>query len=213
MIHARKYDGIRIYGNILKTNLRHQYPGPALAALALLVLTRLIFNLNALESTAVAKPLEMLMIWIGPALLVPVFGPEQNPEIRDVVRTRRIDYLQVCVLRIGYSALTVALLAALFTGLMKAGESQVLPYHLWGSICSALLLGAVGMAVAGISGNTAAGFMASMLYYLASYGMKNKLGVFSLFSMTGGRMTGKGWQLLAAVFLTVLTLAVMRHRK
>lgn len=213
MIHARKYDGIRIYGNILKTNLRHQYPGPALAALALLVLTRLIFNLNALESTAVAKPLEMLMIWIGPALLVPVFGPEQNPEIRDVVRTRRIDYLQVCVLRIGYSALTVALLAALFTGLMKAGESQVLPYHLWGSICSALLLGAVGMAVAGISGNTAAGFMASMLYYLASYGMKNKLGVFSLFSMTSGRMTGKGWQLLAAVFLTVLTLVVMRRRK
>lgn len=211
--HVRKYDGISIYGNILKINLRHQYPGPALAALALLVLTRLVFNLNALENTAVAKPLEMLLIWIGPAMLVPVFGSEQNPEIRDVVRARRIDYLQVCVLRIGYSALTVALLAALFTGLMKAGESQVLPYHLWGSICSALLLGAVGMAVAGISGNTAAGFMVCMLYYLASYGMKNKLGVFSLFSMTGGRMTGKGWQLLAAVFLTVLTLVVMRCRK
>lgn len=211
-IKRRKIDRLGSYGNILKVNLRYQFPGPALAALALLVLTGLVFNLNALESAAVAKPLELLLIWIGPAVLVPVFGPEQNPEIRDVVRTRRIDYLQVCVLRIGYSALTVALLSALFTGMMKAGESQVLPYHLWGSICSALLLGAVGMAVAGISGNTAAGFMVCMLYYLASYGMKNKLGVFSLFSMTGGMMSGKGWQLLAAFLLTVLTVAVMRRR-
>lgn len=211
-IKRRKTERFGSYGNILKVNLRHQFPGPALAALALAVLTGLVFNLNALESAAVAKPLELLLIWIGPAVLVPVFGPEQNPEIRDVVRTRRIDYLQVCVLRIGYSALTVALLSVLFTGMMKAGESQVLPYHLWGSICSALLLGAVGMAVAGISGNTAAGFMVCMLYYLASYGMKNKLGVFSLFSMTGGMMTGKGWQLLAAFFLTVLTMVVMRRR-
>lgn len=211
-IKRRKTERFGSYGNILKVNLRHQFPGPALAALALAVLTGLVFNLNALESAAVAKPLELLLIWIGPAVLVPVFGPEQNPEIRDVVRTRRIDYLQVCVLRIGYSALTVALLSVLFTGMMKAGESQVLPYHLWGSICSALLLGAVGMAVAGISGNTAAGFMVCMLYYLASYGMKNKLGVFSLFSMTGGMMTGKGWQLLAAFFLTVLTMVVMGRR-
>lgn len=211
-IKRRKTERFGSYGNILKVNLRHQFPGPALAALALAVLTGLVFNLNALESAAVAKPLELLLIWIGPAVLVPVFGPEQNPEIRDVVRTRRIDYLQVCVLRIGYSALTVALLSVLFTGMMKAGESQVLPYHLWGSICSALLLGAVGMAVAGISGNTAAGFMVCMLYYLASYGMKNKLGVFSLFSMTGGMMSGKGWQLLAAFFLTVLTMVVMRRR-
>lgn len=211
-IKRRKNERLGSYGNILKVNLRYQFLGPALAALALLVLTGLVFNLNALESAAVAKPLELLLIWIGPAVLVPVFGPEQNPEIRDVVRTRRIDYLQVCVLRIGYSALTVALLSALFTGMMKAGESQVLPYHLWGSICSALLLGAVGMAVAGISGNTAAGFMVCMLYYLASYGMKNKLGVFSLFSMTGGMMSGKGWQLLTALLLTVLTVAVMRRR-
>ena len=53
---------VEIYSNILKVNLRRQYPWPALAAVVLLVLTKLMFNLNALEGAAVAQPLEMLMI-------------------------------------------------------------------------------------------------------------------------------------------------------
>ena len=153
------------------------------------------------------------MIWIGPALLATVFLPEQNPEIRDVVRARRTSYLQVCLLRILYASLTVIVLTFVFTGIMKAAESQILPYHIWGRICSALLLGAVGLAAAGISGNAAGGFMVCMLYYLASYGMGRKLGVFSLFSMSKGQMSGKGWQLLTAVVLVVAALAVMRRRR
>lgn len=206
-------DKLEIYGNILKINLRRQYPWPALVAAALLILTKLIFNINALEGAAVAQPLEMLTVWIGPALLVPVFLPEQNPEIRDVVRARKISYLNICILRILYSTLTVVLMTLLFTGIMKAGESQILPYHIWGSICSALLLGALGLAAAGISGNAAGGFMVCMLYYLASYGMGRKLGVFSLFSMSKGQMSGKGWQLLTAVVLVMVALAVMRRRR
>ncbi len=207
-----KYHKTEVYGNILKINLRHQYPGPALAALALLLLTGLLFNLNSLSGAEVAKPLEMLVIWIGPILLIPVFLPEQNPEIWDVVRARKLDYLQVCLLRLLYSVMTVAVLAALFTGIMRAGESQVQPYHLWGCICSALLLGAVGLAVTGISGSAASGCMVCAMYYLCSYGMKGKLGTFNLLSMTCGQMTGKGWQLLAAILLTVLALAVTRRR-
>lgn len=207
------HERLEIYGNILKVNLRRQYPWPALAAVTLLVLTKLIFNLNALEGLAVAQPLEMLMIWIGPALLATVFLPEQNPEIRDVVRARQINYLWVCVLRILYASLTIILLTLVFTGIMRADESQVLPYHIWGSICSALLFGAVGLASAGISGNAAGGFMVCMLYYLASYGMGRRLGVFSLFSMSKGQMSGKGWQLLTAVALVAAALAVMRRRR
>lgn len=206
-------DKLEIYAGILKTNLRRQYLWPVLAAVVLLVLTKLGFNLNALEGTAVAQPLELLMIWIGPALLVPVFLPEQNPEIRDVVRTRRTDYLHICILRIAYSVLTVPVLTLLFTGIMKAGESQVLPYHIWGSICSALLLGAVGLAVAGVSGSVASGLMACMLYYLASYGLGRRLGCLNLFSMSKGQMSGKGWQLLAAVVLVTAALSVMRRQR
>ena len=207
------HERLEICGNILKVNLRRQYPWPALTAVVLLVLTKLMFNINALEGSAVAQPLEMLAIWIGPALLATVFLPEQNPEIRDVVRARRTSYLQVCLLRILYASLTVIVLTLLFTGIMKAAESQILPYHIWGSICSALLLGAVGLAAAGISGNAAGGFMVCMLYYLASYGMGRKLGVFSLFSMSKGQMSGKGWQLLTAVVLVVAALGIMRRRR
>ncbi len=204
---------MEIYGSILKTNLRHQFPCPALSAAALLILTKLMFNINSLEGAAVAQPLEMLLVWIGPALLATVFLPEQNLEIRDVVRARQTGYLPICLLRLLYSGLTVILLVLVFTGIMKAGESQVLPYHVWGSVCSALLLGALGLAGAGISGNAAGGLMVCMLYYLASYGLGRRLGVFSLFSMSKGYMEGKGWQLAAAVALTAGALAVMKRRK
>ena len=204
---------MEIYGSILKTNLRHQFPWPALSAAALLILTKLMFNINSLEGAAVAQPLEMLLVWIGPALLATVFLPEQNLEIRDVVRARQTGYLPICLLRLLYSGLTVIQLVLVFTGIMKAGESQVLPYHVWGSVCSALLLGALGLAGAGISGNAAGGLMVCMLYYLASYGLGRRLGVFSLFSMSKGYMEGKGWQLAAAVALTAGALAVMKRRK
>ena len=204
---------MEIYGSILKTNLRHQFPWPALSAAALLILTKLMFNINSLEGAAVAQPLEMLLVWIGPALLATVFLPEQNLEIRDVVRARQTGYLPICLLRLLYSGLTVILLVLVFTGIMKAGESQVLPYHVWGSVCSALLLGALGLAGAGISGNAAGGLMVCMLYYLASYGLGRRLGVFSLFSMSQGYIEGKGWQLAAAVALTAGALAVMKRRK
>lgn len=198
---------------ILKTNLRRQFPLPALAALALMALTGLMFNINSLEGDAVARPLETLLIWIGPALLATVFLPEQNPEIRDVVRARQTSYLQVCLLRILYSVLTVVLLILVFTGIMRAGESRVLPYHIWGSICSALLLGALGLAISGVTGNAAGGLMACMLYYLASYGIGRKLGAFSLFSMSKGAVQGKGWQLLAAVLLVAAALYIMKRRR
>lgn len=207
--HTRK----EIFLGILKTNLRRQFPWPALTAAVLLALTGLIFNLNSLEGDAVARPLEMLLVWVGPALLATVFLPEQNSEIRDVVRARRISYLQVCLLRLLYNVLAVVLLILFFTGIMKAGESQVLPYHIWGSICSAMLLGALGLAVSGVSGNAAGGLMACMLYYLASYGMGRRLGVLSLFSMSKEAAQGKGWQLLAAAALTAGALLVMRRRR
>lgn len=198
---------------ILRINLRRQFPLPALAALALMALTMFMFNIYSLEGDAVARPLEMLLIWIGPALLATVFLPEQNPEIRDVVRARRTGYLWVCLFRILYSVLAVRLLILCFTGIMKAGESQVLPYHIWGCICSALLLGALGLAVSGVTGNAAGGLMACMLYYLASYGMGRRLGAFSLFSMSKGAMQGKGWQLLLAAALVAGALLVMRRRR
>ena len=201
------------FWGILKTNLRRQFPLPALAALALMALTGLMFNINSLEGDAVARPLETLLIWIGPALLATVFLPEQNPEIRDVVRARQTSYLQVWLLRILYSVLTVVLLILVFTGIMRAGESRVLPYHIWGSICSALLLGALGLTISGVTGNAAGGFMACMLYYLASYGIGRKLGAFSLFSMSKGAVQGKGWQLLAAVLLVAAALYIMKRRR
>ena len=96
------------------------------------------------------------------------------PCIEHVVRARQTGYLWVCLLRILYSVLAVALLILAFTGIMRAGESRVLPYHIWGCICSTMLLGALGLAVSGVTGNVAGGLMACMLYYLGYFMMAEK---------------------------------------
>ncbi|MDE7248350.1 MAG: hypothetical protein K2N82_00375, partial [Lachnospiraceae bacterium] len=56
-------------------------------------------------------------------------------------------------------------------------------------------------------------YMATMLYYLANYAMKDKLGKFYLFPMSyQGRSDESGWLILGAVVLMAITLGICRQR-
>ncbi|MDE6212096.1 MAG: hypothetical protein K2M70_01275, partial [Lachnospiraceae bacterium] len=55
--------------------------------------------------------------------------------------------------------------------------------------------------------------MTAMLYYLANYGMKDKVGKFFLFPMSYlGRFDESGWLISGAVVLMVATLGICRQR-
>lgn len=204
---------VSLYGRIICVNLKHHFVMPFLAAVGIFFLTLLLFNIAALEETDAAGPIEFLLCWTGVALLTPIFLPEQNPEIRDVICARKTDYLKVCGIRLIYSVTAVAALISLFVGMMKICESHVTYRLLAGGIYTALFLGAVGFAAAGISCNTVVGYMAAMIVYLANYGLKGKLGRFSLFAMSMGGNVRKEWLLLGAAVLIILTFAILRARQ
>ena len=57
-------------------------------ALLLVLLTPVLFGLNDLDTQGSAVPLELMMPLTGILLLTPIFLPEQDPAVRDVVAVR-----------------------------------------------------------------------------------------------------------------------------
>lgn len=201
------------YIKILGINLRHHALIPIATALGVFVLTASLFNLSALTAKEAARPIEFFLCFTGVMLFTPIFYPEQNHDLRDVVCSRKTSYLAVCALRLFYSFVLLSVLEIVFVCIMKYNESAVTDAHIFGGIATAVFLGAIGFCVAGITDNTTLGYMAAMMYYLASYGMKGKLGKFFLFSMSAGNFEDKWWLFLGSVLLVISTFCVLTLRR
>ena len=76
---------------ILSENLKHNFLVHFILAVIIAVLTPVVFSISSLDARASAQPLEMILPFIGVILLTPVFLPEQNKEIRDVIRSKKTD--------------------------------------------------------------------------------------------------------------------------
>lgn len=187
---------------IAKINLQHNFLPHLLAALAVALFTPVVFETSSLDGKLAAQPLEMLLSLAGALLLTPVFLPEQDEAIRDLIRSKRTDYLAVCALRVAYSTVTLVALIGGFTLFMRACESAVGWQHFFGAFATAFFLGVLGLAGAGVSGNVTVGYMVAMIYYIANFALKEKLGDFYLFSMSAGDGGGK-------VFLFAVSLLLM----
>lgn len=190
------------FGKILSVNLKHNFLIHFILAIAVAFLTPVVFSISALDSRASAQPLEMLLSFIGTIILTPVFLPEQNPEIRDVIRSKKTSYLTVCIIRVIYSVVAIMLITGIFVLVMRHNECDVTYKHFIGSFASSLFMGTVGFTVAGLSNSVSAGYMASMVYYASNIGLKDKLGICYLFSMYSGEVfSGKYLLILLSVVI------------
>ncbi|MDE6785109.1 MAG: hypothetical protein K2J26_07045 [Ruminococcus sp.] len=193
------------FAKILSVNLKHNFLIHFLIAAAVAILTPLVFSISSLDSRASAQPLEYLLPFIGAVLMTPVFMPEQNPEIRDVIRSKKTNYLIVCLIRVIYSVAAVMLITGIFVLVMKYCECDVTWKHFIGSFASSLFMGTTGFAIAGLSGSVSAGYMTSMVYYAANIGLKDKLGICYLFSMySGGEFFNKYMLILLSLIIISL---------
>lgn len=202
----------RFWAKIAGVNLRHNFMPHLLAALVIALFTPVIFEISSLNERLAAQPLEIFLSLTGAILLTPVFLPEQDENIRDLMRSKRTDYLAVCALRAAYSVAALAVLIGAFTGFMRACESAVTVRHFLGAFASALFLGALGFFAAGISGNMTVGYMTAMIYYIANFALKDKLGNLYLFSMSAADGEGKVWLFAAAAALILTAFAWIKGR-
>ncbi len=204
---------IKNFATLAYYNLKHEFLLPFFSSAGVLILTSLLFNTTGLQEIEAVISMENFLCFTGVTMLAPIFYPEQNQEIRDVIRAKKTDYLTVCLVRTVYSVLALAFLVGVFLFLLSCGESEVSRRLFYAGFGTALFLGAVAFAAAGISGNVVIGYMAGLLYYLASMGLKEKLGVFCLVRITTAGEWDKGWLYAGAAVLVGVTFLVLRLRR
>ena len=204
---------IRSTFKILSVNLRHNFIPHLIIALVIALITQGLFGIASLNAREAAQPLEKLLSLAGTVLLTPIFLPEQNENIRDLIRSKRTDYLAVCFVRLLYSVLFLAVIIGAFTLVMQYRESEVTIRHFFGGFSSALFLGSLGFFFAGISRNAVAGYMVSMIYFIANFALKDELKGFYLFSMSAGSFTEKYWLLGGSMVLIAAVFALLKYFK
>lgn len=175
-----------------------------LLSAVVMMLTPVLFGITNLDSKAVAVPLEMLISIIGIILLVPIFQPEQDVEIKDIVASKYIDCVYVYLIRVAYSVIGISLLVTVFSIFMFACGCEITIEIIGGTIADAMFLGAIGLIISAITNNTPVSFMVSLLYYVLNLTLKSKLGNFNLFSMMNGNYQPNIWLYISSiVFITV----------
>ena len=198
---------------IAKINLRHNSLLSIAVAAVLCLLVPLLIGTSNLDQKSAAMPLEMFVSLIGIVLLTPVFQPEQNEEINDLVSSKYCSTEHIYLIRTVYSAVAALFLIALFTVYMKIRSCDVTAVMALGTAADAMFLGSIGMLTSALTGNTVIGYMPPLLYYALNIGMGPKLGNFYLFSMAIGDYKAKIWLFAAGAVMIIASLLYQKIRR
>lgn len=175
-----------------------------------MILTPILFGTTGLDSKAAAVPLEMLISIIGIILLVPIFQPEQDDEIKDIVASKYIDSTYVHLIRVAYSIIGIILLVLAFSLFMFVCGCKITIELIGGTIADAMFLGAIGLLTSAITSNMPVSFMIPLLYYVLNLTMKSKLGNFNLFSMMNGNYEPNIWIFAMSIVFIVISILIKR---
>ena len=195
---------------VVYSDVKHNFLIHYIAALCILLASPIFFSLSHLDSILSAQPLEVYVPLIGIVLMTPVFLPEQNESIYDVVRSKKTDHNIICIMRLLCSVVIAAVMIGAYVLYMKHCNSQVTVKHFIGSSATAFALGSVGFLFAGVSRNVIIGYMASIIYYILNLTLGSKLGYLYLFSMMHGSFAEKKWLLTGAFVLSAASFPLRR---
>lgn len=201
---------LRRYSAAVKTQYRLIWLFSLLPAAALLALVPVVFSLKNLEAYAVSLVLERFFALVGALLLVPLPLPEQDGAVREVVGARYTSQTGILLLRLLLVLPALPLLVGLLCGIMRAGGSVFpLGMYWFGGTVSALALGALGFFAYVGSQNWVAGYLAPAIWFTLCMSLRDRLGVFNLFSLAQNSLTEKYWML--GFSLLLLAAALLWH--
>lgn len=202
---------IERYLSITKVNLKyHLFPHITVAAI-LCMISPFIMGVRNLDILNTAKVLEIYISLLGIVLLVPVFLPDQDKDIRELIKSKRESVEVLHVLRIGLALLVLSIFIICFLIFLRKGNC-VFPFgrYLYGTMASCIFLGGLGVFIYSFVDKLPVAYMIPILYYIMCYGGGEKyLGRFYVFSMLDGTVGDKIY-LLAAGFIMILAGILIR---
>ena len=159
------------YLEITKVQLKHNVWQHLLVSLLLLAAAPLVMGISNLDIVQSAKVLETYVALIGIILFVPVFLPEQDRDLWDVVKARYTEFTAVYLIRILVSLVFSAALVFGCLVVMKAGKCELEPMkYYFGTMAEVIAFGGAGIFTYGITDNLIAGYMIPLGYYVAALG-------------------------------------------
>lgn len=198
---------------VAKINLKHNAGLSLLVSAAFMLLVPGIVGTANLDRYAAAGPLEMFVSLIGIVMLTPVFGPEQNAEIDDLVSSKYVSTTKIYLVRTGYSLVILALLIGLFSGYMSLRNCEITLWLIIGTLADAIFLGSLGMIASSICNSTVVAYMIPLVYYTINYGMGSRLRHFWLFSMRTGQFAPKVCMLITGILFVIVSLILKGIRR
>lgn len=181
-----------------------------LMAMLLLVLIPILFGINDLDGRETAKVLEQFVTLIGIILLTPIFRPEQQKDIREVVEAKYTSQTGIYLIRILTASLLILLFITSFIGWMRINHcSFPVKDYIFGTLSTSLLLGSMGLLTYAISDQIILGYMLPIGYFIFNLFTGDRyVKKFYIFSMTKGSFEEKYWLLGAAAMMVFGTLFI-----
>lgn len=194
------------YLKISKVNLKYNLLPHLLICIVLCLAAPLFMGTKNLEQYQVAKIVECYLSLYGIILLIPVFIPDMNRDIRDLTASKKESMALLHVIRIIWSLLFITIISFVFLLYLKQ-ENCTFDFGmlLYGMMANALFLGGMGVFVFALSDQVVFAYMIPLMYYVANYGAGYKhLGNFWLFSMQSGNgILGKNYLLISGIILLI----------
>lgn len=190
---------------------KHHLKYHLLAAILLFCLMPFLMGVQYLEAREAARTLEMYLALMGIVFLVPTFMPDQDKDIRDLLRVRKMPLSVLHLIRLFWGLVFLA--AFIGAGILfLKWNCCVFPEgrYFWGTLAEATFLGGLGMFFYSLTDNIAVGYMVPIVYYMINFGGDQYLKKFYLFSMMGGEFEPKLW--LAASGILLLFLGILWRR-
>lgn len=174
----------------------------ALLAVAIALITPLLFGINNLDSTASSVVLERFVALSGIVLCTPLFLPEQDHNIREVIESKVTSLSGTYLIRLTLAVVVLLCILSGFIGVMLLNHCQFAagPF-IFGTFATAFFLGSIGFAAYSLSGSVAIGYMLPLGYYMLNIFSGVRLGKLYLFSLASGSLREKYWLLGGGVIL------------
>lgn len=194
------------YQKLLFVNLKHNLLIPLLLVLSLCLFSPLFVGMENLDEIQTARVVEVFLSLIGIILLMTIFSPDIDRDIRDIISSRKESMLSCHLLRIFSAVIPLLVIGFLLLLWMKSGDCQFdfLPMY-FTFMANTLFLGGLGVFFFSLTNQPVLGIMASILFFLLSFGTGRKyMGKFFLFSLQYGSFTEKYYLMAGGIILLLL---------
>lgn len=201
--------------SIKKEYFKNHFAGHLAAAIVFSLLAPVIVGMEALNQYQAGQILDVYFSLLGIVLLTPLFMPEQNKDIRDLLKSKEYPLKNVQFLRLLQAGIILAALNLLILFRMKLGECAF-PFgtYFWCAMASCFFLGGLGIFAYGLTDNLAIAYMIPVFYYICCYGAGEKyLGKFYLFSLMIGKLEYKIWLGAAGIVLAAAGILIRNRKK